>query len=324
MIRPNEKSGVYKITNLINGKFYIGSSHTLYIRIKTHLRELKHNRHCNKHLQNAWKKYGKDNFKFEIISICPKEYRDKLEQWFIDNLKPEYNIQLITNLHKEWTKTLEQRLKTTKITESQINIVQKLTKQGISARQIYRDTGIANWNVKRIIKCEDRFYKLDKIKSSFSNRKLSTGQLQELKTIFIKTNCTYQELADKYNVSKASICLHIKNIDFSREYANNVQKVNSAIENYRQLKLQSTKRKRQGKGKIYMYNDNNILIATFNSKAEACYVMNLHSSSISDNIKGTIPILSLLGNSIIKERVKFLEYDEHLNKTSFKPYDSIK
>ena len=34
------------------------------------------------------------NFKFNILVTCPKEYCIKLEQWFIDNLKPEYNIRL--------------------------------------------------------------------------------------------------------------------------------------------------------------------------------------------------------------------------------------
>jgi group I intron endonuclease len=59
--------GIYKILNTVNGKFYIGSSTNLRKRLYEHYRELSLSIHTNKHLQLAWDKYGKDNFKFEIL-----------------------------------------------------------------------------------------------------------------------------------------------------------------------------------------------------------------------------------------------------------------
>ncbi len=91
------KAGVYKIVNLVNFKFYIGSANNLKRRKGEHFCNLKYNRHINKKLQNAINKYGIENFKFEVLAICPKEYCIKLEQWFIDNLKPEYNILTMAN-----------------------------------------------------------------------------------------------------------------------------------------------------------------------------------------------------------------------------------
>lgn len=85
-------SGIYKITNLINNKFYIGSGKCIRKRFYHHKTMLKHNKHTNSYLQRSWNKYGENNFKFEILVICPKEYRIKLEQWFLDNMKPDYNI----------------------------------------------------------------------------------------------------------------------------------------------------------------------------------------------------------------------------------------
>ncbi len=85
-------SGVYRITNLINNKSYIGSSIKIDKRFNVHKCLLLGNKHHCKHLQNAVNKYGFENFKFEIISTCPSEYCIKMEQWFIDNIKPEYNI----------------------------------------------------------------------------------------------------------------------------------------------------------------------------------------------------------------------------------------
>lgn len=61
--------GIYKITNKINDKFYIGSSMNLDNRIYRHKNELKNNSHKNKHLQAAYNKYGKENFHFEVLEI---------------------------------------------------------------------------------------------------------------------------------------------------------------------------------------------------------------------------------------------------------------
>jgi group I intron endonuclease len=56
--------GIYKITNLINGKIYIGQSKDLDRR---RFEYLKYNYDFNRHLKFAMKKYGIDNFTFEPI-----------------------------------------------------------------------------------------------------------------------------------------------------------------------------------------------------------------------------------------------------------------
>ena len=86
------KSGIYKIVNVKTGDFYIGSSNNLEKRRKSHLYLLKNNRNKCKILQNAWDKYGEENFEWEILAYTPKEYLFKLEQFFVDCLKPKYNI----------------------------------------------------------------------------------------------------------------------------------------------------------------------------------------------------------------------------------------
>lgn len=89
------KSGIYQIRNLVNGKRYIGSAKNFQKRKHQHYHYLKYKKHHSKYLQNAFLKYGKENFIFEILVKCPSEYLLKLEQWFLDNLKPEYNISKI-------------------------------------------------------------------------------------------------------------------------------------------------------------------------------------------------------------------------------------
>lgn len=65
--------GVYKITNLINNKIYIGSSTSIKNRFVQHKRLLRINNHFNKHFQSAWNKYGEENFRFEILIECKME-----------------------------------------------------------------------------------------------------------------------------------------------------------------------------------------------------------------------------------------------------------
>lgn len=82
--------GVYKIINLKNNKFYIGSSNNLHKRFIHHKNSLLKNKHHNKYLQNAWNKYGEENFKFEIVEYCYNNFEK--EQYYLDSLKPQYNI----------------------------------------------------------------------------------------------------------------------------------------------------------------------------------------------------------------------------------------
>lgn len=78
-------SGVYKIINNINGKFYLGSTiMTILKRIEHHYHCLINNKHKNKHLQNAWNKYGENAFSAEVVEITSKELTLISEQIWID------------------------------------------------------------------------------------------------------------------------------------------------------------------------------------------------------------------------------------------------
>lgn len=88
MSLPN-KVGVYKITNSVDGKFYVGSAlFSIRVRCRTHRARLRANKHPNKHLQRAWNKYGEHSFKFSVVEIC--DYKECLvrEQYWLDLLKP--------------------------------------------------------------------------------------------------------------------------------------------------------------------------------------------------------------------------------------------
>jgi len=87
-----EKSGIYQIINLQTRKSYIGSSKNLQTRKYQHWYRLKANIHPNQHLQNAWNKYTKNSFIFIILEQCDINSLLNKEQYYIDILKPEFNI----------------------------------------------------------------------------------------------------------------------------------------------------------------------------------------------------------------------------------------
>lgn len=89
-------SGIYKIVNKIDGKYYVGSSCDIQRRWKTHIYYLTRNRHINDYLQNAWNKYGNNSFELLIVELSDKEKNFLVEQKYLDIAKTEqdkcYNL----------------------------------------------------------------------------------------------------------------------------------------------------------------------------------------------------------------------------------------
>lgn len=77
-------SGIYKITNIVNTMYYIGSTINFSKRWNRHKNDLKANRHLNSYLQNAYNKYGVEAFAFQILEYCePKKLLER-EQFYLD------------------------------------------------------------------------------------------------------------------------------------------------------------------------------------------------------------------------------------------------
>jgi len=85
--------GIYKITNKVNDHCYVGQSIDIENRFKTHINVL-HNKNqatYNYPLYRAMRKYGINNFEFEVLEIVMQE--DDLtrrEMYWYEKLEPEY------------------------------------------------------------------------------------------------------------------------------------------------------------------------------------------------------------------------------------------
>ena len=83
---------IYKISNTINDRIYIGSAVDFKRRIYVHKHRLLNNKH-NIILQNHVNKYGIDTLLFEIVEYVDcKENLLTREQFYLDTLNPYFNI----------------------------------------------------------------------------------------------------------------------------------------------------------------------------------------------------------------------------------------
>lgn len=102
---------IYKITNKINRKNYIGQTcRTLEERMKEHLS------HTTQYIDKVLRKYGKDNFEISIIdnAITIDELNEKEMYWIshFDSIKPNgYNLCIGGDNTKGYSHRLESRLK---------------------------------------------------------------------------------------------------------------------------------------------------------------------------------------------------------------------
>lgn len=95
IIKENRfKAGVYRWTNLISKKSYIGSSINLGSRLKDYYNYsfLTLPKNKNMIIYKALLKYGYSNFSLEIIEYCDESVVIEKEQYYFDLFKPEYNI----------------------------------------------------------------------------------------------------------------------------------------------------------------------------------------------------------------------------------------
>ena len=110
--------GIYKITNLINGHCYIGQSRNIKQRWKDH-RSRAFNTSGKQYeypLYRAFRKYGLENFSFEVLEECSLKELNIKENLWIKKIEPIYN-QTIGGDHSE--------ISHSKLTLKEVNQIKK-------------------------------------------------------------------------------------------------------------------------------------------------------------------------------------------------------
>lgn len=134
--------GIYKITNLINKKVYIGQSTNIERRWNEHRKRIDDPKMKHYPLYRAFKKYGIDNFSFEVVEKCNTKELNELEKFYIQQyncvVPLGYNCTLggetsvpIT-LTQEKAEEIKQLLMTTSISQAKIGELYGVSQNAIS------------------------------------------------------------------------------------------------------------------------------------------------------------------------------------------------
>lgn len=132
-------TGIYKITNKINGNAYIGLSINIEKRWKAHIERSSDmsNKEYDKVLYKAFRKYGIDNFEFEILEECKlEELKEKEIYWinYYNTFKHGYNATPGGDL----TDMSGEKHPRHKLTEADVIEIRKLwASKTISTREMY-------------------------------------------------------------------------------------------------------------------------------------------------------------------------------------------
>jgi group I intron endonuclease len=219
-----QKSYVYKITNNVNGKIYIGKANNPISRFKKHLRSAISGSIILPKLYNSIRFYGKDNFSMDILLECENE-----------KIAYQKEAEIITEL-----KTVRRGLNCTKggigRTGTRKNINSKLFKhrkriiklacEGSSAKEIAELFKVRVGVIRTIIRGEifedpklkplidlarkNRKVKITKDfhknnKNGRPTAKLSKENVFEIKKLIVERKLTHENIAKLFNISRISV-----------------------------------------------------------------------------------------------------------------------
>jgi group I intron endonuclease len=121
-------AGIYGICNLLNGKWYVGSSTNIFHRLLAHRARLKAGDHPNPHLQSSFKKYGINAFTCEVLQAIhgTKEKLLALEETWIGRLSAlmdGYNLREDASSNAGMVMSKETRIKMSKSRKAYLSLL---------------------------------------------------------------------------------------------------------------------------------------------------------------------------------------------------------
>jgi group I intron endonuclease len=245
-------TGVYSITNKINGKRYIGSAVNIASRWVIHRRALRKGDHHSKHLQKSWDKYGAGVFVFGVVcEVWNVDKLIKIEQTFLD-LYQSYDIKFGYNICKVAGSTLGYHFSDESKRKMSLARQGRIITDETKRKMADAHRGPKNWNFglhlteevkQKLRKAQTGKYDGAKnpnygrkhtdeakrrISVAASGRKGLRGELgpravltwekvREIRARYAAGGCTHQELAHEYGVCNTTITLLINQKNWKEE-----------------------------------------------------------------------------------------------------------
>lgn len=220
-------TGIYLITNKVNGKKYIGQSVDIERRYKEHLRSGQPNIYSHKNERDiktpihlAMQKYGISNFSLTILEQCSKEELDEKEKFWINKYHSndkKYGYNLTTGGQKNIALKGEKHSQS-KLTQKEVDNIKKLLKNtNMNLNEILvlypfiSKSTLSMINQGKTWYDENDTYPLRQLEtshkgSSNGRAKFTEAQVMEIRTLYSK-GVRPIELIQKYskNASEAAV-----------------------------------------------------------------------------------------------------------------------
>jgi len=230
------KAGIYRWVNKVNGNTYIGSSVNLARRFKVYYDlsflsvRLKKSK---SRIYSAILKHGYNNFQLEILEYCTKENAISREQYFIDLLNPEYNLnptagsRLGANITEESRVKMSTAAQGRKHTEETKNLI-SLASKGINNHNFGKTHSEETKGLIARARLGKSFLS-DSIKAKMSEESGTALRITDLKTNETSEFSSITKAAKAMNVTQPPLSRRVKNTQGSfivkKRYL--VEKVNS-------------------------------------------------------------------------------------------------
>lgn len=254
---------IYKITNNINDKIYIGkTTRTLEIRFKEHCNNTSG---CKSALYNAICKYGKEHFKISKVEECEIDKLNEREKYWIqyyNSYKNGYNLTPGGD--------------GISLSEEKILQIRKLWEQGYNCIEISNKLSLAHSTVYHRICQYDDYDKEENRRRAKKNEYKAINVYDKNKN-FITSYFSISEGAKQLNISSKDIDrgLH-RHILIQQKYYFSYKGDILVTKN----KYEDTKRK------ICQFSKEGSFIQEFNGIREAGRILNIDYTSILKNCKG--------------------------------------
>lgn len=220
------ESGVYLIKNITNGKVYIGSALNLRQRRSNHFSKLRNGNHSSRYLQNAFNKYGEENFIFEPIEYISQDEIWERESHWIKYYKSNdriygYNSRIYVTSNKGFKHTVESKKLISKMRKGKSPEKYIITKEG---KEVKRKLGKGLSNF-RTPKTEEhrtsrvrefwqgrRWDETARKKVSISNKgsnnaqsKLTEEDVIKIKELLFVEKVSMVQILEEYSISRKAL-----------------------------------------------------------------------------------------------------------------------
>lgn len=234
------KSGIYQITNVKTGDYYIGSSVNMSVRWCHHKKNAVNGSKKSPHLYSAMRKYGTEKFECKPLIICESSDLHQYEQRLLDvhygkstcyncspsadapwrgrkmsesmKLKLSKSMKGRTAWNKGISRTSEEKQRigiATKIAMSKLdNSCSDETKRKLS--RILTGRTFSDETKKKMSLAKKGLPTWNKGKAHPTCAKLTTNQVQKIRSKYIFGIYGIQKLAKEYNMNNSTIAAIIK------------------------------------------------------------------------------------------------------------------